>query len=445
MIDWAAARGEVVSHLRRLIQFDTTNPPGNELAAARYLAGVMTDAGLAVQLFEPAPGRGAVVARLRSGGARRPVLLLAHMDVVPAQREQWTVDPFAGVVQDGYVYGRGAIDDKGMLAVNLVVTLMLARAAASGGRIERDVVFVATADEETGGPWGIGWLLKACPELCEAEFAINEGGRVRTNDGRPLYMAVQTAEKVPNRIQLTARGVGGHASIPLVENAVARLGRALAVMHPQLEPARLLPVTLRFFGELGPVWPDATLGVAMVDVASGDAARRRAAIRALSQVPAFNALLRAGISPTMITGGSAPNVIPTEAAATLNVRTLPGQSLDDVVRRLARRIDDSQVELTVVGRGEDAPASDFRSPMFLALRDSARELVPDLPVVPYLSTGATDSAQLRRRGVPCYGVLPFPLEPVDEQRMHGADERVPLAALEFGIKLVYGAVRRVVG
>ena len=444
MTDGAAARDEVVAHLRRLIQFDTTNPPGNELPVARYLETVMVAAGIAVRLLEPAPGRGAVVGRLRGTGARKPVLLLAHMDVVPAQREQWTVDPFAGVVQDGYVYGRGAIDDKGMLAVNLVVMLMLARAAERGERIERDVIFVATADEETGGPWGIGWLLAACPELLDAEFAINEGGRVRTADGRPLYMAVQTAEKVPNRVLLTARGAGGHASVPLVDNAVARLGRALAVMHPQLEPARLLPVTRRFFGELGPVWPDAALGASMVDVASGDAGRRRAAIRSLSRVPAFNALLRAGISPTMVAGGSAPNVIPTEASATLNVRTLPGQSLDDVVRRLARRIADAQVELAVVSRGQDAPASDFRSPMFLALQDSARALVPDLPVVPYLSTGATDSAHLRRQGVPCYGVLPFPLDPGDEQRMHGADERVPLAALEFGTKLVYGAVRRVV-
>jgi len=444
VIDWTAVRGEVVAHLQRLIQFDTTNPPGNELPVARYLADVMSEAGIAARVFEPAPGRGAVVGRLRGNGSSKPVLLLAHMDVVPAQRDQWTVDPFAGVVRDGYVYGRGAIDDKGMLAVNLVVILMLARAAAEGECLERDVVFVATADEETGGPWGIGWLLNACPELLDAEFAINEGGRVRVSNGRTVYVAVQTAEKVPNRLVLTARGSGGHASVPLADNAVARLGRALAVVHPRLEPARLLPVTRRFFAELGPVWPDPALGEAMADVASADPARRRAAVRALSEVPAFNALLRAGISPTMVAGGHAPNVIPTEATATLNVRTLPEQNLDDVVRRLVRRIGDEQVEVTVAARGHDAPASDFRSPMFIALRDSARELIPDLPVVPYLSTGATDSAHLRRRGVPCFGVLPFPLEPGDEQRMHGPDERVPLAALEFGTKLVYGAVRRVV-
>lgn len=443
MTDWKAARAEVVAHLRRLIQFDTSNPPGNELPLARYLADVLASAGISVQVFEPAPGRGSVVARLAGSGSARPVLLLAHMDVVQAEPTQWTVDPFAGAVRDDYVYGRGAIDDKGMLAVNLVAMLLLARAAEAGDRLDRDVIFVASADEETGGPWGISWLLDACPELLEAEFALNEGGRIRVVDGKPLYVAIQTTEKVPNRVLLTARGVGGHASVPLAENPVARLGRALAVMHPRIEPPRMLPVTRKFFGDLAAVWPDAELRAAMHDVASPDIARRRGGIRVLSHVPAFNATFRAGISPTMIAAGVAPNVIPAEATATLNIRTLPGQPLEEVLHRLERRIADPQVELTVLSRGADAPQSSFDSPMFGALAESARSLVPEIAVVPYLSTGATDSAQLRRRGVPCYGVLPFPLEPGDEARMHGADERVPLAALESGLRLVLGALQRV--
>jgi acetylornithine deacetylase/succinyl-diaminopimelate desuccinylase-like protein len=443
VIDWAAAHGETVSHLQRLIRFDTSNPPGNELPAAQYLAEVLSAAGVAARVFEPAPGRGAVVARLAGTGAKRPVLLLAHMDVVAALPAEWSVDPFAGVVRDGYVYGRGAIDDKGMLAVNLMVMLLFARAAESGERLARDVVFVATADEETGGPWGIEWLLDNCPELLDAEFALNEGGRVRMSGGRPVYIAVQTAEKVPSRVLLTARGTGGHASVPLAENPVARLGRALAVMHPQIEPPRILPVTRKFFGDLAAVSPDPRLRAAMEDIASPDLSRRRGAVRVLSDVPAFNAIFRAGISPTMIAAGTAPNVIPAEASATLNIRTLPGQPLEEVLHRLERRIADPQVELTVLSRGNDAPQSSFDSPLFEALAHSARALVSDLAVVPYLSTGATDSAQLRRRGVPCYGVLPFPLEPADEQRMHGADERVPLAALDFGVRFVHGALERV--
>jgi acetylornithine deacetylase/succinyl-diaminopimelate desuccinylase-like protein len=203
------------------------------------------------------------------------------------------------------------------------------------------------------------------------------------------------------------------------------------------------PTTREFFQRLGAVWTNRDERVAMTDVASGDARRQQRGARVLGRTPVFDAVLRNGISATILQGGIRGNVIPTEATATLNVRTLPGQSIDAVVRRLERVVNDSLVTFAVASRGTDAPASDFQSPMFAAIRESAAALDPSLTTVPYLSTGATDSARLRAWGMQAFGLLPFPLNQDDEERMHGNDERVPLASLEFGTKLVYGAIARV--
>ena len=443
--DWPAVRDETVEHLRRLLRIDTVNPPGNEIVAARYLEEVLHSAGIETRVLEPAPGRAAVVARLAGDGRERPILLLAHMDVVGVEPEHWTTDPFGGELRDGYVYGRGAIDDKGMLAVELATMLLLKRHVVDTGRpLARDVILVATSDEETGGDWGLGWLLEHHPDLVRAEFAINEGGRVRVVDGRPLYAAVQTAEKVPHIVTLHAHGPSGHASVPLAGNAVLRLARALVAVGAHEEPVRLTPTTRGFFAGVAECWPDRRIGEAMAEVASDDAGRIERGAAVLGSVPVLAAVLRTGISATMLGGGIRANVIPADATATLNVRTLPGEDIANVAARLRAAIADPLVDVGVSDVGEDAPTSDPDSALFRALADSARELVPAIAVVPYLSTGATDSARLRRFGVPCYGILPFPLPAEDEARMHGHDERVSVEAVEFGVRLVYGAVGRVV-
>jgi acetylornithine deacetylase/succinyl-diaminopimelate desuccinylase-like protein len=434
---------ELTGHLRRCIQIDTTNPPGNELALARYLDTVLSTAEIETHLFEPVKGRAALVARLRGSGAAAPVLMAAHMDVVDVERDQWRHDPFGGEIDGDHLYGRGAIDDKGMLATNLVTMLRLKRELDASGRVlDRDVVFVATSDEEMGGSIGLEWLLEHQSALVAAEFALNEGGRIRVVNGKPLYAAVQTTEKASHVVTITAHGTSGHASVPAAESAVTRLIRGLARVAEHHEPIRLLPTTKTFFSMLADVWPDSTVSAAMSDLGSDRIQNVERACSALCSQPMFNAVLRTTIAPTILDAGTRHNVIPGEASATLSVRTLPGDRIDDVLGRLRALIDDPAVDVTLISTGLDAPVSDDASPMFRAIRASVTALDPRIVTVPYMSTGATESALLRAAGVKTYGLLPFPLDADDEARMHGHDERVPLDSLLFGAHLVFDIINR---
>lgn len=391
--DWTQAEAECVRHLQRLIQCRTVNPPGNERPAADYLAAVLREAEIEVTQIESAPGRPFVFARIRGNGRKAPVLLVAHTDVVEVNAALWSVDPFAGEIRDGYVYGRGAIDDKGMLAVNLTTMLLIQRALRAGAPAwDRDVVFLATPDEETGGSFGMGWLVEQHPELLDAEFAINEGGRVRVAPDGGRTMLLQVAEKISHLVTMTAHGPAGHAGVPSPKNAILRLGRALANMS------------------------------------------------------AYAADPINGVSPTILRGGTKFNVIPSEVSVDMNIRLRPGEdSIDTVVARLAAMIDDPEVTLTITERGREAPASPADSEMYQALADACRALDPAVTVTPYTSNGVTDSARLREIGIKSYGILPFPLTPDDEARMHGHDERVPLEGIRFGVQLIYEATRRVAG
>jgi acetylornithine deacetylase/succinyl-diaminopimelate desuccinylase-like protein len=442
--DWQTADVETVSRLQAIIRFDTTNPPGNELPLALYLDAALREEGIETTHFEPEPNRAVLVGRIRGNGSKRPVILLAHMDVVGVERQRWSMDPFAGEVRDGYLYGRGAIDDKGMLAANLMTMLLLQRALAKGAKaLSRDVIFLATSDEEAGGEAGMGWLVKNHPDLLDAEFALNEGGRTRIIEGGHRYLAVQSAEKVSHVVTVTARGSAGHAAIPLPDNAIFRLARALETLSRYVEPVMLTEITRKFFGQLAEVWPREAEKQAMLDLVSSDPKRAEAGAKVLSAIPVFNAVLRNGISPTVVAGGKQFNVIPASAEAVLNVRTLPGHSIDKVVNRLRAIVSEPDVSIEITHRGEEAPASDPNSEMFAALAQTAHELDPQMAVVPYLSTGVTDSARLRTLGVKAYGVLPFPMVQSDEERMHGHDERVPLESLYFGTRLIFGAISRI--
>lgn len=439
-----AVEAETIAHLQALIRFDTTNPPGNELPLGEYLAGALKRDGIETQLLEPRPNRAQVIARLTGNGRRRPVMLLAHMDVVGVERAKWSCDPFGGIVRDGYVYGRGAIDDKGMLSANLMAMLLIKRNVVDRGvELDRDIVFVATSDEESGGEDGMRWLVENHPEILNAEFAINEGGRTRIIEGGKRYLAVQTAEKISHQVSVTSRGPAGHAAIPLEGNAVFELGVALAKLRDYREPVTLTPTTTRFFGDLASVWPALDVADAMRGVVSSDTAESEAAAKVLSRIPVFNAVMRNGISPVALSGGVAGNVLPAEAKAMLNVRTIPGHRIEDVAERIAAVVSDPAITVAIESHGEEAPGSDPDSAMFRAISSAAKTIDPEIAVVPYLSTGGTDSAHLRRLGINAYGILPFPMEQSDEERMHGHDERVPVESLHFGVRLIYESIRSI--
>lgn len=441
--DTSKSESETVALLQALIRFDTTNPPGNERPLAQFLEDVFAEDGIASTMLLPTPSRAALIARLKGNGNKRPVILLAHMDVVGVEREKWSCDPFGGVVRDGFVYGRGAIDDKGMLAANVMAMLQLKRTVIdAGGQLERDVVFVATSDEESGGAHGMRWLVENHPEHLDAEFAINEGGRTRIIEGGKRYLAIQTSEKISHQVKVTARGPAGHAAIPLTDNAVFQLARALAKLDVYREPVTLNSTTSRFFGELAKVWPVQEVAQAMREIVSSDSVESERGAKILSQIPVFNAVMRNGISPVGLSGGVAGNVIPAEVSATLNVRTIPGHKIEDVVDRIRAAVASDSVTVEIASHGEEAPGSDPDSAMFEAIAAAAKALDPDIAVVPYLSTGGTDSAHLRRLGINAYGILPFPMQQSDEERMHGHDERVPVKSLHFGARLIYESVLR---
>ena len=426
---------EALGWLADLIKINTANPPGNEEAAAKYLAGILQKEGITPEILPITPGRSAVVARLKSSAVADPsraLLLVAHMDVVGVDRSKWTVDPFAAVMKDGYLYGRGAVDDKGMLAANLAAFVRLKR---SNARLNRDVIFLATCDEEAFGDASIKALIAKNWDKFAAGFAINEGGVVIAKDGKVQYTAVQASEKVTYNVDVVARGTSGHASIPLKDNPVVHLAAAIAKIANYSAPVHLTAVTRRYFEGLAPLQDD-EVGKWIRSIDTPD--RGEHAARVISDTnPTWNAMLRDTISPTMLSAGVRANVIPAEARATLNIRLLPGDTIDALLAELNKLVNDSQVKFEIqTNAGLAAPTSSLENDFYNAIvKASAREF-NGAPVLPYQSTWGTDSSQLRLHNVQAYGLVPFPLSEDDLKRMHGNDERIPVAAFARGVDLM---------
>lgn len=419
-----------------LIRIDTTNPPGNETPAAEYLKRAVASQGIQCELLGDDPARLNFVARLRGSGSASPLLLMAHSDVVPADRTQWTADPYAGEIRDGYIYGRGADDDKCLLSAELAVFLELKR---QGLRLNRDVILLAEADEEAGST-GIQWLIRNAWAKIEAGAAINEGGSAfDTRSGVRLFQ-VQTTEKIPTRVVLTARGTAGHGSLPRPDNAVVRLARAIVRLTEADQPVRFNATTRRYFAEIARLPDHAWLAPILprfeTPALAGAAANE---IRARSLE--LDAQLRTSISPTMLQAGSKINVLPNVAEAQVDVRRLPNETREEVMARFRQIIRDSAVEISPAP-GQEMPPTEPSSITTELYRTIARVLnasVPRALVVPFMSRGATDGAFLREKGVAVYGV-PLFTRPSDENRAHGNDERISLAALEAGTNLLWKIV-----
>ena len=436
--DRAAAQRDTREYLSRLIALDTQNPPGNEILAARYLESVLKGiAGVETHVLDPGDGRANFIARLRAvKPSRGAVLVMGHMDVVGADATKWMSPPFQATERDGYIYGRGAIDDKGAIAATVTAFRQL---AAIRDRLDRDVILLGTAAEE-GGDQGIERVLANHFELIkDAEFALNEGGRIRLRAGRVHTINIQTTEKLSYVVAAEATGTSGHGSVPLPDSAIAALGRALARVHEAKFPVRLNATTREYFRGLSRVEQNPRMREAMRTIAAArDQATIDEAAAVLSQEPTHNAVLRTGVSLTMISGGIRTNIIPSSATATLNVRVLPEGDIEAEVAELNRIGAEPQVTFTLRGKPQTAPpASPASTPLYQAMTAAGAVMAPDASVIPFMSTGGTDGAVLRAAGIPTYGILPMPLTADDEMRMHGDNERVPVEALGWAAEYLY--------
>ena len=428
--DFSRARDETVQVLQSLIRIDTSNPPGNESRAAMYIKSLLDKERIASEIYQLEEGRGTIVARLSGSGRQRPILLMAHTDVVGVEREKWTVDPFAAVIKDGYVYGRGAIDDKDTVAAALVAFLSLHRFQVP---LDRDVIFLAEAGEEGTPEVGIANMVAAHWDRIDAEFALAEGGEIPTRNGVVRYVGVATTEKVPNRVTLVARGTSGHGSMPRLDNPIVHLAAAVARIGAYQPPMRLIETTKTFFERTAAISPpdEAFLLTHLDDPMVQDTLRRTSVT--------YNSMLRTSISPNMIKGGFRVNVIPGDAEATLDVRALPGEDMDKLLADLRSLVADPAVEITRVPPNRPSgPPSPLDSELFAALERTQRLMFPDAPTIPMMLTGATDMAQLRAKGVKAYGIS----EPVDEKdpSAHGNDERISIDALGKYVEYIYRTV-----
>jgi acetylornithine deacetylase/succinyl-diaminopimelate desuccinylase-like protein len=426
--------------LRELIETNTTGSSGNTTVAAQQLATRFHDAGFAdadIQVIGPTPKNRNLVVRYHGSGARRPVLLLAHLDVVEAKRDDWTYDPFRLTEHDGYFYGRGTQDQKGGAAM-LVTTLI--RLKQEGWTPDRDLILALTAGEEGGMPYnGVEWLIKNRRDLIDAEYAINvDAGGGELENGKHTLFDVQAAEKVYHSVTLTVRNPGGHSSLPRKDNAIYALAAALDRLARYEFPAEANDVVKAYFAKAASIAPP-VLAADMRSVANGG--HDPAAIARLSKTPLYNALLRTTCVATMLQAGHAENALPQTATATVNCRMLPGSDPAAVERTIARVVGDTSVHLAPVDTAIPSPASPLRPDLFDAISASVKAIWGAVPVVPIMETGATDGLYLRNAGMPVYGFSGLFIA-TNDVRAHGKDERILITAFDDGLDFTYDVLRR---
>jgi len=440
-VKWEQQKSEILQRHRALVQIDTSNPPGNETKAAEYLKTVFDAEGIPAQTFALDATRANIVARLKGSGSKRPILILAHTDVVGVQRAKWLVDPFGAVLQDGYIWGRGSVDDKDKVAANLMVMLLLKR---SGARLDRDVIFLAESGEEgTTGP-GIDFMANQHFDEINAEFALTEGGSATLENGRVTVVQIQTTEKVPRETHLVVRGTSGHGSVPRVDNALIHLSAAVAKVGAWETPMRLNDTTRTYFEKLAAISPPekAARYNGLLDPKRAPAIQRYLAVNE----PQRYSMLRTSIVPTILKAGFRVNVIPSEAEATLDVRALPDEDMDKLFAEMQKVIGDPAVKIERTP-GNERPAgapSRLDTEMYRVLEQVTKRMFPGATVLPEMSTGATDMAQLRAKGIQCYGIGPARTdEDATNYGAHSDVERLMESSLYKFVEFTWNAVTEV--
>jgi len=380
------------------------------------------------------PTKANLVVRFHGTGRLKPILLLAHTDVVEARREDWSMDPFAFIEKDGYFYGRGTSDDKAQAAVWIA---NLIRYRREGYKPDRDIVVALTADEEGGGPYnGVAWLLKNHRQLIDAEFCLNEGGRGQMVDGRRVSNDIQPAEKWYLDLRLEVRNKGGHSSLPVPDNAIYRLSHALVRLSQFGFPLKTNEATRAYFAGMAKI--DTT--PARADLAKVETNDLPAMRRIAEASPAWNSMLRTTCVATMLEGGHATNALPQLAAANVNCRILPGDSLQYVLDTLKKVIADDQVVISIANQEENSPSSPLRPDLVRTMSRITDTMWPGVIVLPTMSTGATDGRSLRAAGIPTYGVQGF-FNERDDNRAHGRDERMMVRSFYEGQTFLYELVK----
>ena len=399
--DWAGVEEETLEHFRALLRFDTSDPPGRELPAAEYLRDVLEAEGIAVEMLSVDPERPNVVARLKGDGSQEPLLIMAHTDVVNVDPEKWTFPPFSATVDGGYVYGRGAVDDKDNLAAGLMVMLELKRQNVP---LSRDVIFLAESGEEGATEYGIEFMVNEHFEKIEAEFCLAEGGSVARVNREVVYGGVQTVEKLPYRLELAARGVAGHGSVPLQNNSVVRLAKAISAIADWRSPIRLNETTYTYFERLASISPPDAGERYLAVLDSGRASEADEYF--LAYEPRHASMLRSSLSPTIFDAGYRINVIPSESRASVDFRALPDENIQDYLEQIREVIGDDSIEVSL-GQRNTRPAgqASINTTAFSAIEQNLQEHYGVI-TLPTMSTGATDMAYLRARGVQCYGIGP---------------------------------------
>jgi len=423
---------------KQLVEINTTDSVGSTTAAAEAMAARFKAAGFSaadVTVLGPNPRKGNLVVRYRGNGSKRPLLLLAHLDVVEAKREDWSFDPFTLTEKDGYLYGRGTADDKTMASV--FVTNLL-RLKSEGFVPSRDLILALTADEEGGTFNGVKWLIANQRNLIDAEYAINEGGGGVMRKGKYLTNEVQAAEKVYQDIRLEVHNSGGHSSMPLKDNAIYRLSAGLSKIGAYDFPVELSEITRTYFERSAPAQTDAQTRADMLAVAKTPT-DLAAAARLAAQSPYFNSIMRTTCVATKLEGGHATNALPQLAAANVNCRILPGVSPAKVLETLTKLVDDPKIQFSFVGEATPSKPAVLRDDVMSAVTTIVGAMFPGVPVVPTMSTGATDGLYLRNAGIPTFGVDGL-FDDIDDVRAHGRDERVGVKQfnedLDFQYRLI---------
>ncbi len=438
---------EITLFLSDLIRINTTNPPGNETAAANFIAQYLSNEGFKTEVIESAPSRGSVITRLKGSGEKPNLLLLSHIDVVAANPAEWTIDPFAGTIREGYVYGRGAYDMKGMTAIEVLTLLLLKR---NNIPLKGDVVLAATADEEKGGEEGAGYLLKHHKEKIWCPYVLNEGGGLAIPQKKGNVYPVQTAEKGILWLRIKAKGTPGHGSTPnMADNAIVRINKVITRIGKYQPETFYVPTLKQFLTEVAKINPDLERHFSSLlnNPAQSEQILDELGKTEKALAEEIRPRTKTTITPTMIHGGIKENIIPSECEVVFDCRVLPGQSVDETLSLIKGLLGDLGMDKLSfeIMQMHDGNESTTQTPLYNAITGVLREFEPSCGVTPTLTTGGTDSRFFRETGSVCYGFHPMrPDEPNDmlEKRMHGIDERITVENLVFGTSIFYEAVKR---